>query len=68
MRSQLVAPECMKSIAHFSESTATILEEKIAHQGLVTASFRKDIFVQVSYKSTFQSWRDTCPIKTLSES
>lgn len=45
MHSQQVAPDCMKSIAHFSESTATILEEKIACQGSVIASFRKDIFV-----------------------
>lgn len=66
MRSQQVAREYTKSTAHFSGSSTTILEEKIAHQGLVIDSFRKDIFVQVSYKSIFQSWRETCPIETLS--
>lgn len=44
MSSQQVAPERMKSIAHFSESATMILEENISCQGLVIASFRKDFF------------------------
>lgn len=39
MHSQQVAPECMKSIAHLGEGTGTILEGKIASQGLVISSF-----------------------------
>lgn len=42
MCSQQVASECMKSIAHFSENTTTILEEKVACQGLVITSLITD--------------------------
>lgn len=50
MCSQRVAPEYVKSIPYFSENTfllefKIILEGKIACQGLVMASFKKDTFV-----------------------
>lgn len=44
MRSQQVAPERTKSIAHLSEVTETIPEGKIASQGLVIPLFLQGYF------------------------